>query len=97
MADAGRDITEQEEEHPLSGVSKDLAHAGKRESFTTVNKDFGVGNDDVPNLDTDPILPGRRRVLFMACMCILGKLSQVAPYIVMPPPVLTQSCLLFRQ
>lgn len=73
MADVGSDlINEQEAEHAFGGSnSKDLAHAGKRESFTAVNKDFGVGNEDL-DLDTEPLLPGRRRVLLMACLCILG-------------------------
>jgi hypothetical protein len=64
MADAGLDITEEEGVHPI-GIDK-------RESFHTINKDFGVINDDVPNLDNDPIQPGRKRILFLACLCILG-------------------------
>lgn len=69
MADAGRDVTEQEAE--MVAYGKD---AGSRaQSFNTVNKDFSVGAEDVPNMDHDPIMPGRRRMLLLACMCILGK------------------------
>lgn len=78
MADAGRDISEQigEDGDPLSAGSKSSAHRGSfghRDSFHTVNKDFSVYNEDVPNLSAgDPLLPGRRRVLLLACACILG-------------------------
>lgn len=69
MADAGRDVTEQEAE--MVSYAKDAD--SRAQSFNTVNKDFSVGADDVPNLDHDPILPGRRRMLLLACMCILGE------------------------
>jgi hypothetical protein len=69
MADAGRDVTEQEAE--MVSYSKDAN--SRAQSFNTLNKDFSVGADAVPNLDHDPILPGRRRMLLLACMCILGR------------------------
>lgn len=78
MADAGRDISEQigEDGDPLTAGSKSSAHRGSfahRDSFNTVNKDFSVYNEDVPNLSAaDPLLPGRRRTLLLACACILG-------------------------
>jgi hypothetical protein len=79
MADAGRDVSEQiaEDGDPLSADSRSSAvHRGSfghsRDSFHTVNKDFGVYNEDVPLAEGDPLLPGRRRRLLAACMCILG-------------------------
>lgn len=72
MADAGRDITEEAGLHARD-QQHSQQHLDKRESFTTLNKDFGVANEDVPNLDDDPILPGRKRMLLLACLCILGK------------------------
>lgn len=69
MADAGRDITEEAGLHARDQQSQ---HLDKRESFTTVNKDFGVGNEDVPDLTDEPMMPGRKRMLLLACLCILG-------------------------
>jgi len=72
MADAGRDIAEQEAEQ--EAINKGLVHHDQgRQSFASVNKDFGVEFDDDPQLDNDPILPHRKRLLAAACICILGE------------------------
>jgi hypothetical protein len=43
----------------------------KNEEKEAVEKDFGLVE---PVLDDDPIVPHRKRRLFIACACILGKM-----------------------
>jgi hypothetical protein len=50
------------------------ARSKSREELESLDRDFGV-NTEVEGLDDDPILPHRKRMLFLACACILGKPS----------------------
>lgn len=54
-------------------ASKLISHPASKDSFNTVNKDFSVDYEDSPDLNHDPIEPGRRRILLLACICILGE------------------------
>uniref|UniRef100_A0A383VGU9 Major facilitator superfamily (MFS) profile domain-containing protein n=1 Tax=Tetradesmus obliquus TaxID=3088 RepID=A0A383VGU9_TETOB len=47
------------------------ARAKSKDEFESLDRDFGV-KAEVEGLDDDPILPHRKRMLFLACACILG-------------------------
>lgn len=47
------------------------ARVTSREELENLDRDFGV-KAEVEGLDDDPILPHRKRMLFLACACILG-------------------------
>lgn len=48
------------------------ARVTSREELENLDRDFGV-KAEVEGLDDDPILPHRKRMLFLACACILGE------------------------
>lgn len=68
--DVGRDIADPEARAELSHTSK--GHSKDAHDYASqLHKDFGIvetGDD----LDDDPIVPGRKRMLFLASACILG-------------------------
>jgi hypothetical protein len=78
MKDAGRDASAGQREHDQNNIPQhvkdlEIEFGSRAPSFTTVHKDFGIDNQDVTGLHADRISPGRRRILLLACVCILGK------------------------
>jgi hypothetical protein len=78
MKDTVHDAPAGQREHDQNNIPphvKDLEieFGSRPPSFTTVNKDFGIDNQDVPGLHADRIAPNRRRMLLLACICILGE------------------------
>jgi hypothetical protein len=52
--------------------SNEDARKKRKEELESLDRDFGV-KAEVEGLDNDPIVPHRKRVLFLACACILGE------------------------
>ncbi|KAF6258979.1 hypothetical protein COO60DRAFT_1059427 [Scenedesmus sp. NREL 46B-D3] len=47
------------------------ARKQRKDQLESLDRDFGV-KAEVEGLDNDPIVPHRKRALFLACACILG-------------------------
>lgn len=59
-------------EHEKSVEFAQDARKQRKDQLESLDRDFGV-KAEVEGLDNDPIVPHRKRALFLACACILGE------------------------